>query len=398
MDLKKKYTSGNTLFDIVVIGAGPVGIAFALGFVDTNINIAIVDKSSREIISNPKIDGREIAITHNSQEILKKLNVWKFISNKLISVIKQAKVLDGNSKYFLNFNHKEIEKENLGYLIPNHIIKKTLYKRLKNIGNISLINNAECVSVHNNEKYSLITLSNGKKIKASLVVAADGRFSKMRSKMGLSAFKRYFNKDMIVCRMEHEKSHQNTSYEFFRYNNTQALLPYIKNQSSIVTTADKYSSSHFMKMDKKKFSQEMENSFNSFFGKMKLIGKRYSYPMITTYAKKFTSDRFVLIGDAAVGMHPVTAHGFNLNLRGLKILIDEIKVARKNKIDIGSNVILKKYQSKLHRIAAPLYLTTNSIVNLYTSNILPAKVTRQFMLRFVNTVEPIKQTFLNILK
>ena len=54
----------------------------------------------------------------------------------------------------------------------------------------------------------------------------------------------------------------------------------------------------------------MENNFNNFFGKMKLVGKRYSYPMITTYTKKFISHRFAVIGDAAVGMHPVTAHGF----------------------------------------------------------------------------------------
>ena len=105
-----------------------------------------------------------------------------------------------------------------------------------------------------------------------------------------------------------------------------------------------------------------------------------------------------MIGDAAVGMHPVTAHGFNLNLKGLEILISEIKEAKKNKNDIGLTSTLKNYQSKLHRVAAPIYLATNSIINLYTSNILPAKITRQFILRFVNSVKPVKQTFLNILK
>ena len=131
---------------------------------------------------------------------------------------------------------------------------------------------------------------------------------------------------------------------------------------------------------------------------MKLIGKRYSYPMITTYSKKFIAPRFALIGDAAVGMHPVTAHGFNLSLKGLEILINEIKSAIKNKTDIGLITVLQNYQSKLHRVAAPIYLATNGIVNLYTSTILPAKFTRQFMLRLVNSVKPIKQTFLNILK
>ena len=80
------------------------------------------------------------------------------------------------------------------------------------------------------------------------------------------------------------------------------------------------------------------------------------------------------------------------------ILVDEIKEAIENKTDIGSITILKKYQTKLHFAAAPIYLATNSIVNLYTSNIMPAKLTRQFVLRFVNTIKPVKKVFLNILK
>ena len=286
----------------------------------------------------------------------------------------------------------------MGYLIPNHLIKKNLYKRLKKLSNITLIDKTECISVNTCGRYSSIALSNGKKINTTLVVAADSRFSKIRSKMGIPAFVQDFNKNMIVCRMEHEKPHKNIAYEFFRYDQTQALLPYIKNQSGIITTVPRDLSSSLMEMDKKQFNKEMEKSFNNYFGKMRLVGKRYSYPMVTTYTKQFVTDRFAVIGDAAVGMHPVTAHGFNLNLKGLDMLIDEIKESLENKTDIGSTTILKKYQTKLHFAAGPIYLATNSIVNLYTSNILPAKLTRQFVLRFVNTIKPAKQVFLNMLK
>ena len=396
--VNKKKDKNNTKFDIVVVGAGPAGIAFACGFADTKIKIAIIDKLPKKIISNPKIDGREIALTHNSVKVLKELGVWRHISNKTISLIKEARVLDGDSRYFLNFDHEEIQKECLGYLIPNHVIKKSLYKRLKTISNITLISKAECLSVDIKNQCASITLSNGKKIKSSLVVAADSRFSKIRSKMGISVFSKNFNKNMIVCRMQHEKPHKNIAYEFFRYSQTQATLPYINNQSGIVTTANKNLTDNLMKMNKKEFNKEMENSFGSFFGKMKLVGKRYYYPMITTYTKKFISHRFALLGDAAVGMHPVTAHGFNLGLKGMQILNEIIKDALKNKTDIGSLDVLDNYQSRLHREAAPVYLATNSIVNLYTSNIFPAKLTRQFALRFVNTIKPVKQTFLNILK
>ena len=98
----------NTKFDIAVVGAGPTGIAFACGFAGTNIKVAIIDKAPMEIIASPKIDGREIALNHHSIKILKKLNVWRYISNNSISAIKEARVLDGDSNYFLNFDHHEI--------------------------------------------------------------------------------------------------------------------------------------------------------------------------------------------------------------------------------------------------------------------------------------------------
>ena len=250
MTLKKKIEN-NTIFDIVIIGAGPSGLAFACGFANTNIKIAIIDKLPNAVISNPKLDGREIALTHQSVEILKKLNVWQNFSKKIMSTIKEARILDGDSRYYLNFNHQEIQKENLGYLIPNHLIKKNLYKRFKKLSNITLIDKTECISINNGAQYSLITLSNGKKIKTNLVIAADSRFSKIRSKMGIPAFVRDFNKDMVVCRMQHEKPHKNIAYEFFRYDQTQALLPYIKNQSGIITTVPRDLSSSLMAMNKK---------------------------------------------------------------------------------------------------------------------------------------------------
>ena len=106
----KSKIRNNTKFDIVIVGAGPVGIAFACGFVGTNMKVAIVDKLPKKIISNPKMDGREIALTHHSVNILKELNVWKYIPKKSVSIIKEARVLDGDSEYFLNFNHEEIKK------------------------------------------------------------------------------------------------------------------------------------------------------------------------------------------------------------------------------------------------------------------------------------------------
>ena len=76
----------NNLFDVIIIGAGPIGAAFACSLADTDLNIAIVDKLSKKKISHPKIDGREIALTHKSIKILKNLNLWNYIPKKSIKI------------------------------------------------------------------------------------------------------------------------------------------------------------------------------------------------------------------------------------------------------------------------------------------------------------------------
>tara|TARA_B100000586_G_scaffold258193_1_gene222503 strand:+ start:2263 stop:3423 length:1161 start_codon:yes stop_codon:yes gene_type:complete len=384
-------------YDIAIIGSGPNGDALACALADTNLKIAIIDKQPLKKLENPKIDGRDIALTHHSIKSLKEIGFWDIIPKNLISTIKTAKIFDGNSKYSLNFEHKDIKKDFLGCLIPNYLIKKYLKQLLKGKKNIFSIE-SELLDIKIHDDYSSLTLSNGKKISASLIIGADTRFSSARSKIGISSFVQDFKKNMIVCRMKIKKNHGKIAYEFFKYNQTLALLPYINNEASIIVTVSKENSEKLLKLKIKDFNKEIENNFNYFFGKMNLIGKRYSYPMITVYSKNFISSRFALIGDAAVGMHPVTAHGFNLGLQGIEILCKEIKLALKNNIDIGSTPILRKYQKKLHRVAIPIYLSTNGIVRLYTNGSKPAKVVRKFALRAVNSIKPLKQAFMSVLE
>ena len=385
------------IYDIAIIGSGPNGDALACALADTNLKIVIIDKQPLKTLENPKIDGRDIALTHRSINVLKEIGFWDLIPNNLISKINKAKIFDGDSAYSLNFENKNINKDHLGCLIPNFLIKKTLKKLLKKRKNIFSIE-SEIIDFYNEGDFNSILLSNKKKIKASLIIGADTRFSYSRSKMGISSFVKDFKKNMIVCRMKIENNHNNTAYEFFKYNKTLALLPYVNNEASIIITDNKKNTEKLLKLKKKDFNFEIENNFNSIFGKMHLIGKRYSYPMITVYSKKFTSNRFALIGDAAVGMHPVTAHGFNLGLQGITILSKEIKSALKNNIDIGSNFVLNKYQYKMHLAAIPLYFGTNTIVQLYTNTSRPAKIARKFALRAVNTIKPFKRAFMNVLE
>ena len=393
--MKKINGIKNVKRDIVIIGAGPAGLSLACSLADTNLKITVIEKQSVKHLSSPSYDGREIALTHFSKKMLQNLGVWKRISSDLISPIKEAKVLDGNSSYALHFDSHKVHKEALGYLVSNHLIKKVLYKEAITKSNIKIITNTSVVNVSSRKQYAFIKTSNKKTIRAPLIVAADSRFSQTRENMGISASMNDFERVAIVCKMKHVKQHRNIAYECFNYGETLAVLPLMKNTSSIIMTVPAEKSEILMNMNKEKFNICITNKFKKKFGNMKLLSKRHSYPLVGVFADRFVANRFALIGDAAVGMHPVTAHGFNLGLRGQNTLSLQIKFALKRKLDFGSLKILERYELRHRRASKPLYLGTNAIVKLYTGDTLFSKIVRKAILRIGNNFLPAKKKILD---
>ena len=378
-------------YDIIIIGAGPAGLSFARSLAKTDLNILMIEKSSIDQLSKPEPDGREIALTHLSVKLMKELGAWSHIPPEVISPIKKAKVLNGNSPYFLNFDNDNSSLEALGYLVPNYHIRQALYEEVKTVKNVEIMTDVTVTDV----QPGFLSLSNGNNLQASLIVAADSRFSNSRRKMGIPASMHDFSRVAIVSRMEHEKSHNQTAFECFHYGRTLAILPITGNMSSAVITVSADVADSILNMTDEQFNIDVEQQFKSRLGSMKLIGKRYSYPLVAVHANRFVAERFALIGDAAVGMHPVTAHGFNLGLRGQNTLAKEIQSALSQNKDIGSSTVLARYDRKHQAITKPLYFGTNKIVGLFTNDTIPAKIVRNVTLRFANHFAPIKRMITN---
>ena len=127
---------------------------------------------------------------------------------------------------------------------------------------------------------------------------------------------------------------------------------------------------------------------------MKLVTKRHAYPLVGVLAKEFVTNRFALIGDAAVGMHPVTAHGYNLGLSGALLLAGEVLAAKQSGRDIGDLAGLKRYEAAHRRAVLPLYHGTNALVRLYTDDSAPGKFLRGAALRLGNFLPPVKSRIL----
>jgi len=378
-------------YDIIIVGAGPAGLSFARSLANSGLQIALIEKQSREQLAAPEFDGRDIALTHQSVRILKELGIWARFEPDDRPPIKEARVLDGTSPYCLKFDSGNESVDVLGYIVSNHIIRQALFDEILTVDNVDLHCNLGVTSVSTNDNSASVVLSDGQVLESRLVVAADSRFSETRRMVGIPASMHDFGRVCIVCRMEHQHSHDAVAYECFHYGRTLAVLPLDSHRSSIVVTAPMALRDSIMEMDDAQFSHDIQHRFNSRYGDMKLISKKFAYPLVGVHASKFYAKRFALIGDAAVGMHPVTAHGYNLGLSGQDILAKGIIDATTRGSDIAASSLLQRYQRKHMKTTKPMFHGTNEIVKFFTDDRAPAKLARHIALRLANRIPLVRR-------
>ena len=382
-------------YDIIIVGAGPAGLSFARSLAGSGLRIAIVEKQPATELAAPGFDGRDIALTHLSVRILKDLGIWARFASDERPPIRSAKVLDGTSPYCLDFSDLPQSVDALGYIVSNHVIRQALYAEICTVDDIELLPELAVTAIDTDDRVAAVTLSDGRVMESRLIVAADSRFSETRRMAGIPASMHDFGRVCIVCRMEHEKDHDGVAFECFHYRQTLAVLPLTPKVSSIVVTAPMHRRDPLMSMGEAAFADDVRRRFESRLGDMRLAGERFAYPLVGVHAARFHATRVALIGDAAVGMHPVTAHGYNLGLSGQDILAREIVRAAARQRDIATTSLLERYQRRHMRTTRPMYHGTNGIVKFFTDDRMPARFARTTALRLANRLPPIKRVIRN---
>ena len=378
-------------FDVVIVGAGPAGLCLARALSGHGLRIALVDPQRRGELAEPAFDGREIALNHTTMNTLERLGVWARIDDADRNPLRDAMVSNEEDPTSLHIEHGDAGLEMLGCLVSNHVIRRAAFETVADCPDITWYDGRRVAHFSADKPHARVRLDDGVSLNAALVAAADGRFSALRRAAGIVTRVHDYGRSMLVARVRLERPHGQIARERFGRGQTLALLPLNEQQASVVMTLPEPEIARLAGLGPEAFSDEVTARYKGLMGEMTLVSERLTYPLAGVYPERFVSRRLALVGDAAVGMHPVTAHGFNLGVRGVDELARRLLDAHRAGRDMGAPVVLRGYDRAHRRHTLPLYLATDAIVRLYTDDRGPARTLRSLGLRLASSLPPVRR-------
>lgn len=367
-----------------------VGMSLACALARSGLQVALIEKGTISSQHLPAFDGRVSAISLGSSLILEKAGVWPHIAAHG-EPIRDIRVSDGDTPFFLHYDHREVGDEPFGYIVENRHIRLGLWQAAQSFASLHLFENAQINTIDTAGARAKVELQDGKKLSAALLVGAEGRSSHVREMAGITTRQWSYGQTAIVCTIEHSLPHHGLAQERFLPIGPFAVLPMQNNRSSLVWVEPDDRVALYMELPEAEFVQEIKERVGDYLGDIKTVGGRFSYPLSLLCAKRYTAPRIALVGDAAHGMHPIAGQGVNLGFRDVEVLAALICERHSLGLDIGAGDTLSRY-GRLRWVDNIQMLAVTDLLNrLFSNRVLPVQAARDVGLWAVGKLPPLKR-------
>lgn len=351
--------------DIVVVGAGVVGLAAAIACAKLGKKVMVVAAQNTAIKKQQTWDARIYALTANTEAWLQALGVWAEVVISRVNIISGMQLWDAQDNQ-LTLNDDDANVDKLGVIIENQNLMYALNQRILTLG-VTVITDVECTVLENRQQHIAIGLADGRLISAKLLVAADGVDSWVRSQANIPVKHKDFNQTAIVANFVAEKSHQNIARQWFAPHETLAFLPLPKQHVSMVWALSTKQAAELLSLSSESVAQRVQARSQNLLGSLRAVGKMLSFSLKQQTATQLIAERVVLMGDAAHQIHPMAGQGMNLGLRDVRQLQDLLTNMHVMQ-DIGEYAFLRKYARARQADMATMNTLTSGLDALFAND------------------------------
>ena len=385
-------------YDLVIAGGGTAGLGLACALADglnNELSIAIVDRAP--LTPDAKsADARAFALSAGSKHMLSVLGVWPAIAEVAQPVtaidITDSSLDDAFRPVLVSYDNT-VDGEPATWIVEHGQLQQALLRMAARKGSISLFGGAAAEGLEADDHGITAHLSSGGSLRCILLVAADGRGSRLREAAGIKVVRWTYPQTGIVATVAHDKPHGGRAVQHFLPGGPFAILPLIGNRSCVTWTEDAERAREILALDDAGFLAEVEKRFDYRLGAVALAGPRASWPLDMHLARAMVAHRFALVGDAAHGVHPIAGQGLNLGLRDVAALAEVIADTARLGLDIGSVAALERYE-RWRRLDASISAATFDALNrLFSNDVTVLRTARDFGLGLVERLPALKRLF-----
>ena len=385
--------------DLIIVGAGMVGSALALALEHSGLEILVVDGgplSVRPFAADGAFEPRVSALSAASQRILERLGVWDGIAARRVSPYRDMRVWDGSGIGSVHFSAASVHAEVLGHIVENRVVQDALLDRLHD-SQIGLLGSARLEQLRRSGDGWLLTLADGRELRAPLLVAADGANSAVRRLAGCATREWDYLHHAIVTSVRCERAHQATAWQRFTDDGPLAFLPLARQGDehwcSIVWSTVPAEAERLMALDDEAFRHELGKAFEWRLGQVTAVDPRICIPLRQRHAKRYVESGLALIGDAAHSIHPLAGQGVNLGFLDAAVLAEVLLHALQRGEQANDVRVLSRYERRRMPHNLAMMAAMEGFERLFQADPLPLRLLRNSGLNWVDELPDAKALF-----
>jgi 2-octaprenyl-6-methoxyphenol hydroxylase len=375
--------------DVAIAGGGMVGLSLAAALADLPLEVVVIEPVAAESGDQPSFDARTTALSAGSRRVLEGIGVWPAVASRA-TPIRRIHVSERGAFGTAILTAAEQGVAALGHTVENRLLGQALHARVGGLPRIRLLH-ARVAGLEAGAKAVRLKSSTGETLAASLVVAADGAQSTVRTALGIGVSIADYRQHAIIAHVDTTRFHEHTAYERFTPTGPLAVLPIGEGRSAVVWTLAPDAARRALVLDDASFLAALQAAFGLRLGRFTRVGRRQSYPLALTRAERLTAPRAVILGNAAQSLHPVAGQGFNLALRDVALLAELLADARDG--DPGDPALLETYARERAPDRGAVIHFTDSLVRGFGLPLAPLRRARGRGLLLFDLLRPVKHEF-----
>ncbi|MDG1444879.1 MAG: FAD-dependent monooxygenase, partial [Methylophilaceae bacterium] len=356
--------------DVVVVGAGLVGLTAVVALAQQGRRVVLVDEKPKPVYQMQDWDARIYALTPATESFLKTIGVWDAVDLSRINPVHAMTLwhVDGDSSQQnpLNLLAEDANINQLACIAESSNLLQALWQQIDALA-VPVVMGVPSHDLQYTDDKIVLVLDNHASIAARLLVAADSAHSFVRQHLAISTKVKDFNQLALVANYQIEKPHGNIAYQWFSSHETLALLPLPNQHVSMVWALARADAERLLMLKGAELALTLEKQIDYLLGSLKPVSQTFSFELRQVTARALIANRVVLIGDAAHQVHPMAGQGANLGFRDVIGLVDLIAHTHALQ-DIGDQAFLRGYERARKTDIAGMNVLTSGLDSLFATD------------------------------